>query len=127
MYLRLKLKYAELTTDDLVKGYNISNSRYFVFYFMDEYSNKVDIIVPFVHVQTNASFKHLLSIDKIYDTTFRADVLSGLKSFQDPSKGLSINTFNLLNYRDYCKFAQVANHKKTHTVLISEWVFNLPY
>ena len=31
-----------------------------------------------------------------------------------------------MNYRDYCRFSEVANHQRNHTVLVNEWIFNLP-
>lgn len=48
-------------------------------------------------------------------------------NLQDPSQGFPLDAFNFLNFRDYSRFAQVANYNKTHTLLISEWVFGLSY
>ena len=55
-----------------------------------------------------------------------SDNFSPLRSLTTLSSGLSLNVFNFLNLRDYGYFFTVTNTAKTHTLLISEFVYSLP-
>lgn len=83
VYLRLKLTKAEITTEDLVHGYNVT-SFYFVFYFTDEYNNEVDVLFPFRN-GGDEGMKHVLTVDQLTDRTFNTELLGFLKDIKDPA------------------------------------------
>lgn len=54
-------------------------------------------------------------------------MFDSLLRVKDPADGIDLGVFNFMNYRDYGKFAQVANNGLTKTALVNEWIINLPF
>lgn len=75
--MRLKLSKAEITTEDLVIGYEVT-SFYFIFYFTDEYNNEVDVLVPFRN-GGEEGMRNVLTISELNEPTFNISLIGFMK------------------------------------------------